>query len=207
MPQPPRTVVFDIGNVLLRWDPRNLYNTLIEDPAQVEWFLDTVCTSAWNLEFDRGRSFAEGVTELVARHPEWASHIRAFDERWQETLAGPIEANVAVLERLTRAGVPVYAITNFSHEKFSETQARFPFLRLFEGVVVSGDVRLVKPDPAIFHLFLERYGLAAEDCAFIDDSAANIETARAVGMQAIHYGPAVDVAAELAKLGIVAAQA
>ena len=200
----PHIVVFDIGNVLLRWDPRHLYRALFDDEAQMEWFLAHVCDPAWNLEQDRGRTWAEAVEERIARHPEWASRIRAFDERWQETVPGAIEENVALVARLRAAGVPTYAITNFSREKFEESRRRFPWLDAFDGVVVSAVERLVKPDPAIYRLFLERYGLTAPDCVFIDDSEANVAGAQSVGMGAILYREPMDLAAALRRMGLPA---
>jgi 2-haloacid dehalogenase len=200
--EPPRVVVFDVGNVLIRWNPRNLYRKLFEDDERLEWFLAHVCDDAWNVEQDRGRSWADAVTERIARHPEWASHIRAFDERWQEMIAGPIEHNVVVLQRLRAAGVPTYAITNFSREKFAETCERFPFLGGFDGVVVSAHEGLLKPDPAIFRLFLARYGLAGGSCVFIDDSDDNVRGARAAGMRAIRFVEGLDLATALRGLGL-----
>lgn len=198
----PTTVVFDIGNVLLRWDPRNLYRKVFADEAQMEWFLREVCTTEWNVEQDRGRTWEEAVTLLAARHPDWEAEIRAYHERWHEMVAGVIEDNVALLERLAAAGVPVYAITNFSGDKFREARERHPFLRSFRGVAVSGDERLIKPDRAIFDRFFERYGLAPGDCVFIDDSRANVETARGLGMRTVHYVEPMDVAAALREHGI-----
>ncbi|HEV2557523.1 MAG TPA: HAD family phosphatase [Microvirga sp.] len=200
--RPPTTVVFDVGNVLLRWDPRNLYRKLFDDEQRMEWFLANVCTSDWNLEQDRGRAWDEAVALLVARHPDHEPAIRAFHERWHETVSGVFEENVALLKRLQEAGVPTYCITNFSVPKFREAQARFPFLASFLGTVVSGDERLVKPDPAIYRLLLDRYGLVAEECVFIDDSPANVAGARAAGMHAIHYAEPMDLGAELGRLGL-----
>jgi 2-haloacid dehalogenase len=198
----PTTVVFDVGNVLLRWDPRNLYRKLFDDEQRMEWFLAHVCTSDWNLEQDRGRAWDEAVALLVARHPDHEPAIRAFHERWHETVSGVFEENVALLKRLQEAGVPTYCITNFSAPKFREAQERFPFLASFLGTVVSGDERLVKPDPAIYRLLLDRYGLVAEECVFIDDSPANVAGARAVGMDAIHYAEPMDLGAELRRSGL-----
>lgn len=198
----PTTVVFDVGNVLLRWDPRFLYRRIFDDEERMEWFLANVCTSAWNVEQDRGRDWDEAVALLVERHPEHERPIRAFHDRWHETVSGAIEENVAVLQRLREAGVPTYSITNFSGAKFREAQARFPFLAGFDGAVVSGDERLLKPDPAIYRVLLTRYDLAAEDCLFVDDSVANVEAARSVGMQAIHYREPLDLASEIKRFGI-----
>ena len=200
----PKTVVFDIGNVLLRWDPRNLYRHVFEDHVEMEWFLDNVCTPDWNLEQDRGRDWDEAVALLVKDYPTHEPAIRAFHERWPETVSGVFEQNVAVLQSLRDAGVPNYCITNFSGPKFTLAQERFPFLAGFDGVIVSGDERLLKPEAAIYHLLLERYGLEAGDCVFIDDSLPNIEAARRVGMEAIHYpSEDIDLAAELRRYGFV----
>jgi 2-haloacid dehalogenase len=198
----PTTVVFDVGNVLLRWDPRHLYRKLFDDEAQMEWFLSTVCTGAWNIEQDRGRDWDEAVALLVRDYPDHETPIRAFHERWHETVSGVIEENVALLGRLQGAGVPTYCITNFSGPKFVEAKQRFPFLESFDGVIVSGDERLLKPDPEIYRRLLTRYGLEARDCIFIDDSKANVDGARAVAMHAIHFVEPMDLAAELARYGI-----
>jgi 2-haloacid dehalogenase len=198
----PTTVVFDIGNVLLRWDPRNLYRRIFEEEAEMEWFLAHVCTPDWNVEQDRGRDWDEAVALLVKDHPEHESAIRAFHERWPETVSGTFEQNVALLLQLREAGVPNFCITNFSGPKFVLAKEIFPFLASFDGVIVSGDERLLKPDHAIYHRLFDRYGLEAADCVFIDDSRANIEAARAVGMHAIHYpDEQVDLAAELRRYG------
>ena len=200
----PSTVVFDIGGVLLRWDPRNLYQKIFADPAEMEWFLGEVCTSEWNVEQDRGRLWDDAVAILVERHPEWESQIRAYHERGHETIAGVFEENVALLEQLTAAGLPVYAISNFSHEKFVEARERLTFLKLFRGVVVSGEDRMLKPDREIFDLFFSRYALQPQECIFIDDSRANIEMARSLGMHTIHFAEGTDLAEALRGHGVAA---
>lgn len=200
----PTTVVFDVGNVLLRWDPRNLYRTIFDDEGEMEWFLATVCTSQWNLEQDRGRDWDEAVALLVKDYPDHEASIRAFHHRWEETVSGAIEENVALLGRLRNAGVPNYCITNFSGPKFTLAKQRFPFLDGFQGTIVSGDERMLKPEPEIYTLLLDRYGLEADACIFIDDSKANVEGARSVGMHAIHFVEPMDLAAELQRHGIAA---
>lgn len=194
--------VFDVGNVLIRWDPRNLYRKLIADEVQREDFLARVCSPDWNLEMDRGRSFAEGVAERVALFPEHETLIRAFDERWLETLDGAIEESVAILEELRAAGVPTYAITNFSREKFAATRERYPFLDGFHGIVVSAHEQLLKPDRRIYALLCERHGLIPRDCIFIDDNLHNVEGARAFGMQGHHFQAAAALRAELKQQGL-----
>lgn len=200
--QNPTTVVFDVGNVLLRWDPRNLYRQIFADEAEMEWFLSDVCTPHWNIEQDRGRDWDEAVALLTKDFPAYESPIRAFHQRWEETVSGTIEVNVELLGRLRGAGIPNYCITNFSGPKFQISQARYPFLAGFDGIIVSGDEQLLKPEPEIYNLLLSRYGLEAGDCVFVDDSKANVEGARAVGMHAIHFVEPMDLAAELRGYGI-----
>lgn len=199
----PTTVVFDIGNVLVSWDPRHLYRRYFEGrESEMEWFLTHVCTPAWNVEQDKGRSFKEAVEVLVKEHPEkWHPMIRAFDEQWHETISGPISGTVAILDALKRNDVPVYAITNWNQDKFREALERFPFLKSFAGIVVSGDERLLKPDREIFELFFERYDVRPDTAVFIDDSLRNVEGARAAGMHALHFTSPEALARDLRALG------
>lgn len=200
---PPVThVVFDIGNVLVRWDPHFLYDPLFGDRADATRFLAEICTPAWNLEQDRGRTMAEGIAVLIDRYPDWIDEIRAWDERWHEMISGPIDGSVAILDRLRAAGVPTWAITNFSAEKYAETVERFPFLKGFRDTVVSAHVGLLKPDAEIFRLFLDRNGLAAADCLFVDDMPANVASARAVGLNAVLFEGPERFAEDLARHGI-----
>ncbi len=198
------TVVFDIGNVLIQWDPRHLYRRLIPDKAEMERFLAEVCTDAWNLEQDRGRTWAEATAERVALFPQHEALIRAYSARWHDMVPGEVPGTVALLEALRTRDVPLYAITNFSVEKFAEAQARFPFLRGFRDVVVSGAERLLKPDPAIYRLLLDRNGLEAAGCLLIDDSEKNVRGAEAVGMRAHHFRGAPRLEDELRALGLLA---
>ncbi|MGF1650713.1 MAG: HAD family hydrolase [Hyphomicrobiaceae bacterium] len=195
-------VVFDVGNVLIRWDPRLLYRQFFPEPAQMAWFMSHIVTAAWNIELDRGADFDRAVEELVTRHPEWEREIRAFDQQWHVMVPHAIDDHVALLDQLRSSGTPVYAITNFSAKKWAECLDRFAFLSTFDGVVVSAHERLIKPDPAIFRLFLKRYGLNAADCVFIDDSAKNIETAADLGFATVHVTDHVDVASALRVHGI-----
>jgi 2-haloacid dehalogenase len=182
-----KAVVFDLGGVLIDWDPRHLYRKLLADEAAVEEFLATVCTPEWNAELDRGRPFAEGVAELVERHPEHAAAIAAYHERWPEMVAGDIPGTVEVLAELRAAGVPLYALTNWSAETFAITRGRFEFLEWFDGLLVSGEERVTKPDPAIFQLLLDRFGLDPTATVFVDDSEANVAAARRLGFDAIGF--------------------
>ena len=182
-----KAVVFDLGGVLIDWDPRHLYRKLLADEAAVEEFLATVCTPEWNAELDRGRPFAEGVAELVERYPEHAAAIAAYHERWPEMVAGDIPGTVEVLAELRAAGVPLYALTNWSAETFAITRGRFEFLEWFDGLLVSGEERVTKPDPAIFQLLLDRFGLDPTATVFVDDSEANVAAARRLGFDAIRF--------------------
>jgi 2-haloacid dehalogenase len=196
-------VIFDIGNVLVHWEPRALYRKIFASEDEVEWFIANVCNSDWNLEQDRGRSFAEAVREATARFPEHADAIAAYDLRWHETVPGPIDGTVGILEELRQRGTPLYAITNFNQDKFRETLERFAFLRTFRDIVVSGDERLLKPDPAIYRVLLERNGIDAAACVFIDDSEKNVRGAEAVGMKAIHFTTPQALRADLAGMGLL----
>ena len=197
-------VVFDVGNVLIRWDPRHLYRQLFDNAEAMERFLDEVCSDAWNLEQDRGRGWADAIAELVPLFPQHEALIRAYSDRWHDMVPGEVEGSVAILEALRTAGVPLYAITNFSAEKFVEAQARFPFLRGFRDVVVSAHERLLKPDPAIYRVLMERNGLEAARCLFIDDTEKNVRGAEYVGMRAHHFRDAAALRADLVGLGLLA---
>ena len=196
------TVVFDVGNVLLDWDARRIFRDHFETDTQIESFFDEIDFHAWNLEQDRGRTWADGVAHLSAAHPHHAPLIARADSHWHESVSGPIHRSVQALESLTEAGHPVYAITNFSAEKWAECRDRFPFLTLFRDVVVSAHERLVKPDPAIYRVLLDRNGLTAGDCLFIDDSAANVAGAQAIGMDAILFRDPGDLVRDLRDRGL-----
>jgi 2-haloacid dehalogenase len=180
-------VLFDLGGVLVDWNPRHLYRRLFADEAAMEAFLTTVCTQAWNEEQDAGRSFAEGVALLLARHPHYAEEIGAYDLRWGEMLNGPIDASVAILAELRGRGVPMFGLTNWSAEKFPVARERFAFLEWFVGIVVSGEERLKKPDPRIFRLAAERFGLDPPDTLFVDDSPTNVAAAARLGFRTHRY--------------------
>lgn len=194
------TVVFDVGNVLVAWDPRIPFRKVF-DEAKLEWFLSEVCSHDWNLQQDLGRDWLEAEAEAIARHPAYAEEIRLYRKNWGEMVPGDLAENVRIKERLEAAGVPVYAITNFALDTFDEARARFPYLHTFRDTVISAVERVAKPDPRIYRTLLDRNNLRPEQCVFIDDSPANAAGARAVGMAAIHYTPATDLEAELKGLG------
>ncbi|MBA5776242.1 HAD family phosphatase [Stappia sp. F7233] len=184
----PDSVVFDIGNVLLEWDRRLLYRQIFASEEEVERFLAEVCPMDWHLEFDRGRSFADGIAERIALFPHYEAELLAYDSRWNDTIPGAIEGTVAILGELKAAGVPLYAITNFNRDKFDDAMERFPFLATsFIDTVVSGDERLIKPDPRIYQILFARNDLHPGRTVFIDDTMKNVEAARGVGMHALHF--------------------
>jgi 2-haloacid dehalogenase len=198
-----KTIVFDLGNVLINWNPRNLYRKLFTDPAAMEHFLTHVCTSDWNLEQDRGRSWADAVALLSARHPTQAELIAAYAARWEEMLDGPIQGTVEILRELKIAGRPLYGLTNWSAETFPMARQRFEFLDWFDGIVVSGEVKLVKPDARIYRHLLDSYGLTAGETVFIDDSRANVDGANAVGLTGLHFTSPAALRRDLAAIGVL----
>jgi 2-haloacid dehalogenase len=200
----PTVVVFDIGGVLIDWNPAYLYRKLLPDEAAVSAFLNEVCTSAWNEQFDAGLPFADGIAALAARHPERDALIEAYWLRWHEMLGGEIAGTANILGRLKADGIPVHAISNWSAETFPRAKDIYPFLGLFDVLVVSGAEKLVKPDAAIFRRFLERANVRAEECIFIDDNAANIAAAAALGFHTEHFRTAEALEARLTALGLLA---
>ena len=200
---PVKAVVFDLGGVLIDWDPRYLYRKLLADEAAVEEFLATVCTPEWNAEQDRGRPFAEGVAELVERHPAHADAIAAYAERWPEMLGGVIGGTVELLAELRAAGTPLYALTNWSAETFVVARERFELLSWFDGVVVSGEERMIKPDPRFFWLLLDRFGLDPGATFYVDDSEPNVAAARRLGLDAVRFTGPRQVRRELTARGLL----
>lgn len=198
----PAAVVFDLGNVLIPWDPRRLYRSLLPDEAAVERFLAEICTPAWNHALDAGGDFRAAVEALAVRHPAHRALVLAYDERWEEMLGDPIAPNLALLDGLAAAGVPLYALTNWSREKFAVARRRFGFLSRFRAIVVSGEEGMTKPDPAIFRLLLDRHGLEPGRTVFIDDSEPNVRTAAALGFRAVHYREPGRLRRELNEMGL-----
>jgi 2-haloacid dehalogenase len=177
-------VVFDIGGVLLDWSPDYLYEELIPDPEQREHFLTNIATPVWNQQQDAGRPWAEAVAELTSLHPEHAEWIEAYDTGWLKMAKGLFEDTAAVLSELRELGVPTYALTNFSEEKWAVAQETFPILAGFDGEVVSGTERTVKPGEKIYRILLERYDLDPARSFYMDDKQYNVDAARVVGLDA-----------------------
>jgi 2-haloacid dehalogenase len=194
-------VVFDIGNVLLRWNPRNLFRKQFDDEARMEHFLATALSMDFVAHTDIAPDFGGAVEARAKAFPEFADELRLFRERWIETIGGPIEENVALLRRLKAAGRPVHALSNFAAETFALVEAQYEFLGQFGTRVISGHVGVVKPDPRIYEILFQRVGRGPGELLFIDDSAANVHASEALGMPAIHFRPGVDLEEELAARG------
>ena len=184
-----RTVaVFDLGGVLIDWNPRHLYRKLFDgNDRAMEHFLATVCTQDWNEQQDAGRTFAEASALLCRNHPDQRDLIEAWGARFDEMMAGPIHGTVDVLAALRARGTPLYALSNWSAETYPAAERRFDFLGWFQGVLISGREGMKKPDPRIFRLLLERYAIAPEQAVYIDDSARNVAAAAALGIHAVHF--------------------
>jgi 2-haloacid dehalogenase len=192
-------LIFDLGGVVLDWNPRHLYRKLIPDQEMREWFLAEVCGPEWNAQMDAGKPFREAVAELARCHPGHAEWISAYHQRWPEMLGGPVPGTSELITELSEAGRELYAISNFAAEMFPATLEAFPVLRCFKDIVLSSSVGVCKPDPRIFELAVERFGVDAGDCLFIDDIAANAAGARAAGLAAVQFTSAADLRRLLAE--------
>ncbi len=204
----PTQVIFDLGGVLIDWNPRYLYRGMFAgDEAGMERFLAEVCSPDWNLSLDAGRPFAQAVAELCERHPAERERILAYHQRWLEMVAGPMPATVAVLEELAAAGVPLWALSNWSAETFAlvRDDPTYAFLERFRTIFVSGELRLVKPDPAIYRHALGVIRTPPADCLFIDDAPKNVAAAAALGIRAHLFTGAAPLRAELVALGLLPA--
>lgn len=181
------TVVFDLGGVLIDWNPRYVYSQMIDDPAEMEDFLASICSESWIAEQDRGRSLADGVAQLAGRHPDKAELIEAFLTRWPEMLRGAIDETVAILAELRARHVPLYALSNWPADTWQHGLERFPFLQWFDGIVISGLEGTAKPDAEIYKILLERHQIDAHRSMFIDDRHENIAAAERVGMRGVLF--------------------
>lgn len=202
-----RAVVFDFGGVLFDWSPLHLYRKLIADDHERQWFLDNICTQAWNTEQDAGRPLAEATRTLVDQYPHHETLIRAYYDRWHEMLRGPLPEGVAILKALHAVNMPLFGLTNWSAETFPYARANYPFLQCLRDIVVSGELKLIKPDPAIYQASLDQVrahlpDIQAGEVVFIDDVASNVEAAIALGWQGIHHVSAERTAAQLRGLGV-----
>ena len=191
-------VVFDVGRVLYQWHLRHLFEKIVDDRARLEMLLGEVVTEEWHFEHDRGRTLGEMVPERIALYPEFEPEIRAYATRFNETIPGPVPGSHALVERLDARGVPLYAITNFGAEFWAGFRPSEPIFDRFRDIVVSGEEKLAKPDPAIFALAEARFGRSASTMLFIDDNRANVDAAAACGWHVHHFTDAAALESDLA---------
>jgi 2-haloacid dehalogenase len=197
------TVVFDVGRVLVQWDLRHLFAKLIDDAAELDWFLANIVTPEWHFQHDAGRPLAEMLPELKAQYPYYSAHIDAYATRFNESIPGPVEGSFEIVEDLAASGVPLFAITNFGAafwEGFRPTQ---PIFDHFRDIIVSGVEKMVKPDAAIYQLALHRFGLSPDEAIFIDDNLANVVAARENGFAGHHFTDAATLRVGLVELGLL----
>lgn len=198
-----RNIIFDFGGVLMDWNPRYFFKDYFNDDAKMEFFLKNIAVDEWNAEQDRGRTLAEGTEILVEKHPEWEKEIRAYYENWSTMLRSDIPENVEVLRKLANTDYELFGLTNWSHETFPYALANYNFFELFEEkIVVSGEEKLIKPNPEIWKVLLERYNIKAEESVFIDDNAKNVEMADSLGFITVHVKDDTDLEKELQKIGL-----
>lgn len=199
-----KNIIFDFGGVLIDWNPLHLYNRyFLGDEAKARWFIDNICTMEWNVQMDAGKPFADGIRELTALHPEWADAIAAYRTRWQEMIGGPIPGMTDVVHQLKDAGYHVFGLSNWSWETLSTIIDDYPVIKELEGVVISGLEYVIKPQPEIYRLLLDRYQLKADECVFIDDNLANVQGAEAVGIHGLLFAGPEMLKEEFKKLHIM----
>ena len=198
------TIIFDLGGVLVDWNPEYLYVDVFDgDKQKVHWFLNNICTPDWNVEQDAGRTLQEATEILVIQYPEYEAWIRMYYDRWEDMLGGTILESVDLLNKLKQANtLRLYALTNWSAETFPIAVQRFDFLNHFEGILVSGEEKTRKPFPRIYEIMLERYQINPNKSVFIDDNLENIEAAKKFGIKGIHFKSSLQLGAELSSLGI-----
>ncbi|CAA7194556.1 HAD family hydrolase [Chryseobacterium potabilaquae] len=199
-----KNIVFDFGGVLMDWNPRYFFKDYFNDDEKMEYFLEHIAQSEWNEEQDRGRLLSEGTEIQVRKFPEWEKEIRAYYDNWTTMLKSDIPQNVKVLQKLGKTNYELFGLTNWSEETFPYALENYDFFQLFKGkIVVSGTEKLIKPDPKIWHVLLERYHIKANESVFIDDNPKNIEMAISLGFNTVHIQENTNLEEELINLGIL----
>ncbi len=198
------TVIFDLGGVLIDWNPRYVYRDIFGDEEKIDWFFENICTSDWNEKQDAGRSLSEATEELVAKHPEYENEVRAYYGRWEEMLGGPIHATVEILRSVKEANnYNLYALTNWSAETFPVALDRYDFLHWFDGIVMSGEEKTRKPFSDIYHILLNRFKINPSEALFIDDSLRNVKGAEEAGIKGLHFQSPEQLSEELKQMNIL----
>ena len=198
-----KTFVFDLGGVLLDWNPRYLYSKIFSETEEMEYFLENICSPAWNAQMDVNKTFQEGIEELLPKYPDYADQIRMYQTRWSEMLRGEFPGSVAVLRELKEAGYRLAALSNWSGETFPRVKDQYEFLGWFDPLVLSGEVGVAKPDPVIYQILLRELGQSAEECIFIDDMPDNIAEAARQGFETIHFDSAENLRIDLSEKGLL----
>ena len=198
-----KALLFDFGNVLVKWDMHNIYDAHFPSSADVDVFLEEVHFFEWNSRMDRGLPFVEGVAQASAQFPQYAHLFQLFDDRWLDTVREPIEGSIAIAHRLKEVGHPLYILSNVSEEKFPQARKAHAFLSMFDDIFMSSEFGLIKPEPEIFRQTLQRMRRTAEEVIFIDDALANIESARRLGLPSIHFQSPAQLERELKTLHIL----
>ena len=196
-------IVYDLGGVLLDWDPRHLYRKIFSDPEEMEYFLSEICSPAWNSQMDSGKPFQEAIIELQAEYPQYQEQIAIYDSRWVEMVSGELTDSVELLGELRAAGYHLAALSNWSLETFPRIKHQYPFLDWFEPLVLSGEQGVSKPDPAVYQILLEKLNKQAEDCLFIDDLERNLIAAEKIGFDVIQFFSVDGLRAEFNKRGLL----
>jgi 2-haloacid dehalogenase len=197
-----KSVVFDIGGVLIDWNPRHLYRKIFKSEEEMERFLSEICTYEWNVQQDGGKTFRVATAELSAKYPEYSDKIAMYYGRWEEMLGGELKDTVDIFNELKSAGMPLYALSNWSHEAFPSAYERYDFMKQFDGIVVSGYEKLLKPDHAIYRVLMSRYNVNPPESVYIDDNKDNVTAAAELGFNAIHYCSSEQLRKELRTLGL-----
>ena len=204
MGTPIKAIIFDLGGVLLDWDPRHLFRRYFpNDPRAMEDFLAEVDFYEWNAQQDKGRTFAEGIAELATQFPQYTHLIQAYFDHWEESVSEPIAGTVDVLHRLKQDGWPLFGLSNWSSETYPRILKKYPFFDQFDNILFSGDAKLAKPDPAFFNLLLIKTGYAAHECVLIDDSPINVSTAKQLGFLSIRFDSPEQLQTELQSFNLL----
>lgn len=204
MSQTIKAIIFDFGNVLLEWNPRHIYRRYFpDDEAAMEQFLHEVDFMNWNAQQDKGRPFTEGVAVLSRQFPHYSDLIQAYHDHWRESIGDPVHGTVDLLIELKKAGYPVYGLSNWSAETFPLVREKYEFFGLLDDIILSGEVRSIKPEPRIFEVALQRIGRSAQECLFIDDAPANVEQAQKMGFVTVQFRSPEQLEVELHRMGLL----
>jgi len=195
-----KNIIFDFGGVLLDWNPHYLFDPYFGDSRKAQWFIDNICTPEWNSSLDAGKPFVQGVRELTAAHPEWEKEIRLYHTGWIKMMGGQIEGMYELVGKLKGKGYHIYGLTNWSAETFALVRHEYPVLALMEGIVVSGEEKVIKPSPEIYRTLLTRYCLEPSESVFIDDNSNNVKGAEAVGIKGIQMVSRMKLEDDLEKI-------